>query len=84
MGKPGILVFGGASIRFSEELRANHNLYMVMEVKGRFISCKAQIVWSTDGERDSRRKSRGGIGVRFTKMMLNDLKFLHSEISSRL
>ena len=77
------LSLGGAFIRFSEEPRSNHNLHVVINAKGRFISCTAQVVWSDTSIHASQNKSIG-VGVRFTKMMLNDRSFLHGEITRRL
>jgi len=75
------LSLGGAFIRFSEEPSSNHNLNVVINAKGRFISCTAQVVWSNNSIRASSNKSIG-VGVRFTKMMLNDRSFLHGEITN--
>jgi hypothetical protein len=76
------LSLGGAFIRLSNELNSNHNLSLVLDVKGRFIPCTAQVVWSDERNFSDQRKFLG-IGVRFTRMMLHDRAFLHGEISNR-
>ena len=82
-GKTENLGLGGTFIRLSGQLKSDHNLPVVITVKGRFISCTAQVVWSDiPGSAGQNRAS--GIGVRFTKMMLNDRSFLHYEISNHL
>ncbi|MGD8915969.1 MAG: PilZ domain-containing protein [Syntrophobacterales bacterium] len=80
-GKTEDLSLGGAFIRLSRELNSNHNLPLVLDVKGRFIPCNAQIVWSDERNLSDQRKFLG-IGVRFTRMMLHDREFLYSEISN--
>jgi len=80
-GKTENLSLGGAFIRLSNELNSNHNLPIIITTKGRFISYTAQVVWS-DTRSPADQGKASGIGVRFTKMMLNDRKFLHGEISS--
>ena len=77
------LSLGGAFIRLSRELNSNHNLPLVFDVEGRFVPCNAQIVWSDERNLSDQRKFLG-IGVRFTRMMLNDRAFLHGEISNRI
>ena len=80
-GKTEDLSLGGAFIRLSNELSSNHNLPLVLDVKGRLLPCEAQIVWSDERNLSDQRKFLG-IGVRFTRMMLHDRAFLHSEISN--
>ena len=70
----------GAFIRLSNELNSHHNLPVVLNAKGRFIPCTAQVVWSDDSSPSHESKSLG-IGVRFTRMMLHDREFLYGEIS---
>jgi hypothetical protein len=82
-GKTENLGLGGTFIRLSGQLGSKHNLPVVITVKGRFISCTAQVVWlDIHGSAGQNRAS--GIGVRFTNMMLNDRSFLHYEISNHL
>ncbi len=82
-GKTENLSLNGTFIRLSGQFKSNHNLPMVITVNGRFISCTAQVVWSdTPGPADHNRGI--GMGVRFTRMMLNDRSFLHGEISDHL
>ena len=80
-GKTEDLSLVGAFIRLSKELNSNHNLPLVLDVKGRFIPCTAQIVWSDERNLSDQRKFLG-IGVRFTRIMLHDRAFLHGEISN--
>ena len=75
------LSLSGAFIRLSNELNSNHNLPIVLNAKGRFIQCTAQVVWSDDRNLSDQRKSLG-IGVRFTRLMPHDREFLHGEISN--
>ncbi len=82
-GKTENLGLGGTFIRLSGQLESNHNLSVVITVKGRFISCTAQVVWA-DTPSSAGQNKASGIGVRFTRMMLNDRSFLHYEISNRL
>jgi hypothetical protein len=77
------LSLSGAFIRLSRELNSNHNLPLVLDIKGRFVPCNAQVVWSDERNLSDQRKFLG-IGVRFTRMMLNDRAFLHGEISNRI
>jgi hypothetical protein len=80
-GKTENLSLGGGFIRLSNELNSSHNLPVVLNAKGRFISCTAQIVWSDERNLSDQRKFLG-IGVRFTRIMLHDREFLHGEISN--
>ena len=73
----------GAFIRLSNELNSNHNLPVVLNAKGRFIPCTAQVVWSDERTLSEQRKFLE-IGVRFTRLMLHDREFLHGEIKSHL
>ena len=73
------LSLSGAFIRLSNELNSNYNLPIVLNAKGRFIQCTAQVVWSDDRNLSDQRKSLG-IGVRFTRLMPHDREFLHGEI----
>jgi len=82
-GKTENLALSGAFIRLRGHLVSKQNLQMVLDVKGRFVLCTAQVVWSD--ERDSSNQSKSlGIGVRFTTLMLCDREFLYREISGRL
>jgi Tfp pilus assembly protein PilZ len=83
-GKTENLSLGGAQIRLSEELHFGNNLLMVVTAEDRFIALSAQIVWSTESDSGSNRGKPGGIGVRFTRMNLNDRQFLHSQIAKSL
>ena len=71
---------GGAFIRLSSQLNANHNLPLVLDAKGRLIPCTAQIVWSEERNLSDQRRILA-IGIRFTRMMLHDQEFLYGEIS---
>ncbi len=82
-GRTENLSLSGAFFRLSDQLDSNYNLPVVLEAKGRFISCTAQIVWSDSHDLSGQSKSFG-IGVRFTRMMLNDRQFLHGQISNHL
>ena len=82
-GKTQNISLGGIFIRLAGRLKSNHNVPVVITVKGRFISCTARAVWS-DNPSPADQNKVIGIGFRFTKMMLNDRSFLHSEISNRL
>ena len=73
----------GAFIRLSNELNSNHNLPVVLNAKGRFIPCTAQVVWSDERTLSEQRKFLE-IGVRFTRLMLHDREFLYGEIKSHL
>ena len=75
------LSLSGAFIRLSNELNSNHNLPIVLNAKGRFIQCTAQVVWSDECNLSDQRKVLG-IGVCFTRLMLHDREFLHGEISN--
>jgi PilZ domain len=75
------LSLSGAFIRLSKQLNSSAEIPLVLNAKGRFIACTAQVVWSDERNLSDQRKFLG-IGVRFTKMMLNDREFLHGEISS--
>jgi hypothetical protein len=77
------LSLSGAFIRLSNELNSNHNLPIVLNAKGRFIPCTAQVVWSDERNLSDQRKFLG-IGVRFTRLMLHDREFLHGEISNHI
>ena len=81
-GKIENLSLSGSFIRLSGQLDSNHNLPMVLDVKGRFISCTAQVVWTDSHDLSDKSKSLG-IGVRFTRMMLHDREFLHRELLNR-
>ena len=76
------LSLSGAFIRLSKQLNSSAEIPLVINVKGRFIPCTAQVVWSDERNLSDQRKFLG-IGVRFTRMMLNDRAFLHGEISNR-
>jgi len=82
-GKTEDLSLGGAFIRLSNEFDSNHNLPLILDVKGRFIPCNAQIVWSDERKLSDQRKFLA-IGVRFTRMMLHDREFLYREISNHV
>jgi hypothetical protein len=82
-GKTEDISLGGAFIRLSRELNSNYNLPMVFDAKGRLIPCNAQIVWSDKRNLSDQRRFLG-IGVRFTRMMLNDREFLYREISNHI
>ena len=64
-GKTEDLSLGGAFIRLSNELSSNHNLPLVLDVKGRLLPCEAQIVWSDERNLSDQRKFLG-IGVRLS------------------
>ena len=82
-GKTENLSLRGAFIRLSGQLDSNQSLPMVIDAKGRFVSCTAQVVWTDNRDLSASSKSLG-IGVRFTQMMLNDRQFLHGQISNHL
>ena len=71
----------GAFIRLSNELDSHRNLPVVLNAKGRFIPCTAQVVWSDERTLSDQRKFLE-IGVRFTRLMLHDREFLHRAISN--
>ena len=75
------LSLGGAFIRLSKQLNPSAEMPLVLNAKGRFIPCAAQIVWSDERKLSDQRKFLG-IGVRFTRMMLHDREFLYREISN--
>jgi hypothetical protein len=77
------LSLSGAFIRLSNELNFNDNLPIVLNAKGRFIQCTAQVVWSDERNLSDQRKSPG-IGVRFTRLMPHDRRFVHDEISNHI
>jgi len=79
-GKTENLGLSGAFIRLPSQLESNHNLPMVLDIKGRLIPCTAQVVWSDESSPFRQSKSLG-VGVRFTRMMLHDREFLYGEIS---
>ncbi len=76
------LSLSGAFIRLSKQLNSSAEIPLVLNAKGRFIACTAQVVWSDERNLSDQRKFLG-IGVRFTQMMLHDREFLHREISNR-
>ena len=76
------LSLSGAFIRLSRQLNSSAEIPLVLNAKGRFIPCTAQVVWSDERNLSDQRKFLG-IGVRFTRMMLHDREFLHREILSR-
>ena len=79
-GKTENLSLSGAFIRLPRQFDSDHDLDMVLDVKGRFIPCTARIVWSD--ERGSSNQSKSlGLGVHFTRMMLHDREFLYGEIA---
>jgi hypothetical protein len=69
----------GAFIRLSRQLNSHAEISLVLNAKGRFIPCTAQVVWSYERTLSDQRRFLG-IGVRFTRMMLHDREFLHGEI----
>jgi hypothetical protein len=75
------LSLSGAFIRLSKQLNSSAEIPLVLNAKGRFIPCNAQIVWSDERNLSDQRKFLG-IGVRFTRMMLHDREFLYREISN--
>ncbi|MDH3555536.1 MAG: PilZ domain-containing protein [Deltaproteobacteria bacterium] len=75
------LSLSGAFIRLSRQLNCSAEIPLVLNAKGRFIPCTAQVVWSDERNLSDQRKFLG-IGVRFTRMMLHDREFLHGEISN--
>ena len=75
------LSLGGAFIRLVDQLTSGRELPAVLDVKGRFIPCSAQVVWADERILSDQGKYLG-IGVCFTRMMLHDREFLHREISS--
>ena len=74
------LSLSGAFIRLSKQLNSSAEIPLVLNAKGRFIPCTAQVVWSEERNLSDQR-SFHGIGVRFTRMMLHDREFLYGEIS---
>ena len=76
------LSLSGAFIRLSKQLSSSAEIPLVLNAKGRFIPCTAQVVWSDESNLSDQGQSLG-IGVRFTQMMLHDREFLHREISNR-
>ena len=70
----------GAFIRLSQQLNFSAEMPLVLNAKGRFIPCTAQVVWSEECNPSDQRRFFG-IGVRFTRMMLHDREFLSGEIS---
>ena len=76
------LSVSGAFIRLSRQLNSSAEIPLVLNAKGRFIACTAQVVWSDERNLSDQRKFLG-IGVRFIQMMLHDREFLHREISNR-
>ena len=81
-GKTEDLSLSGAFIRLSKQLNSSAEIPLVLNAKGRFIPCTAQVVWSDERNLSDQRKFLG-IGVRFTRMTLHDRAFLHREISNR-
>jgi hypothetical protein len=76
------LSVSGAFIRLSRQLSSSAEIPLVLNAKGRFIPCTAEVVWSDESNLSDQRKFLS-IGVRFTRMMLHDREFLHREISNR-
>ena len=76
------LSVSGAFIRLSRQLNSSTEIPLVLNAKGRFIPCTAEVVWSDERNLSDQRKFLG-IGVRFTRMTLHDRAFLHREISNR-
>jgi hypothetical protein len=74
------LSLSGAFIRLSQQLNFSAEMPLVLNAKGRFIPCTAQVVWSEERNLSDQRRFLG-IGVRFTRMMLHDREFLYGEIS---
>ena len=77
------LSLSGAFIRLSKQLNSSAEIPLVLNAKGRFIPCTAQVVWSEERNLSDQRRFLG-IGVRFTRMMLHDRTFLHGEISEHI
>jgi hypothetical protein len=77
------LSLSGAFIRLSKLLNFTAEIPLVLNAKGRFIPCTAQVVWSEEHNLSDQRKFHA-IGVRFTRMMLHDREFLHAEISKHI
>ena len=73
------LSLSGAFIRLARQLNSSAEMPLVLNAKGRFIPCTAQVVWSNERDLSDQRKFLG-IGVRFTRMILHDRDFLHGEI----
>ena len=73
----------GAFIRLTKQLNASAEIPLVLNAKGRFIPCTAQVVWSEERNLSDQRRFLG-IGVRFTRMMLHDREFLYGEISEHI
>jgi len=80
-GKTENLSLSGAFIRLSKQLNSSAEIPLVLNAKGRFIPCTAQVVWSDERNPSDQRRFLG-IGVRFTRMMLHDREFLYREISN--
>ena len=76
------LSLSGAFIRLSRQFNSSAEIPLVLNAKGRFIACTAQVVWSDERDLSDQRKFLG-IGVRFIQMTLHDRAFLHREISNR-
>jgi hypothetical protein len=77
------LSLSGAFIRLSKQLNSSAEIPLVLNAKGRFIPCTAQVVWSEERNLSDQRRFLG-IGVRFTRMMLHDREFLYGEISEHI
>ena len=77
------LSLSGAFIRLSKQLNSSAEMPLVLNAKGRFIPCTAQVVWSEERNLSDQRRFLG-IGVRFTSMMLHDREFLYGEISEHI
>jgi hypothetical protein len=84
-GKTENISLSGAFIRLSKQLQSSKILPLVIDAKGRFIPCTVLVVWSDDRKFSDQSKPKPiGIGVRFTRMMLHDRKFLYDEISNHI
>jgi hypothetical protein len=79
-GKTENVSLGGAFICLPERPTSVAGLSMVVTAEGRLISLTAEVAWSDTKSVAGQTKFRG-IGVRFTKIMVDDRRFISSVIS---
>ncbi len=81
-GRTKNLSLGGAFVRCPDMPHLEDNFRLVLTAKERLILVNAEVVWS-DGNRSNGKSSFQGMGIRFTKISINDRAFLSGVISAQ-
>jgi hypothetical protein len=79
-GRTQNLSIGGAFVSCPAQPNNNHGFRMVLTAKGRLILVNAQVIWPEILNTAGLAKP-GGMGVRFTGILINDRQFLSHEIA---